>query len=38
LFQGITEREIDEMMASFRFDNCVRRAELAEALSRFARA
>jgi aryl-phospho-beta-D-glucosidase BglC (GH1 family) len=36
LFEGITERDIDEMMASFRFEHCVRRAELTDLLGRYA--
>jgi endoglucanase len=29
-FQGMSEREIDEMMQSFAFKNCIRRTDLAE--------
>jgi hypothetical protein len=38
LFKGVTEPESDGLMASFRFDNCVRRAELARTLGDDARA
>jgi endoglucanase len=33
LFRGMDEAEIDDMMRSFRFENCVRREELASILS-----
>ena len=36
LFKGLTETEIDELMQSFRFENCVRRAELADILKSYA--
>jgi len=36
LFKGMTETEIDEMMQSFRFENCVRRTELANILKSYA--
>ena len=36
LFKGITETEIDEMMQSFRFENCVQRSELADILASYA--
>ena len=32
LFKGMTETEIDEMMQSFRFKNCIQRPELANIL------
>jgi endoglucanase len=37
LFQGMSEEEIDRMMRSFRFENCVRRARLAKVLADHAR-
>jgi endoglucanase len=33
LFRGMNEEQIDEMMRSFRFENCVRREELASILA-----
>jgi hypothetical protein len=36
LFKGMTETKIDEMMQSFRFDNCVQRTELANILKAYA--
>ena len=36
LFKGITETEIDELMQSFRFENCVQRTELADILRHYA--
>jgi aryl-phospho-beta-D-glucosidase BglC (GH1 family) len=36
LFKDMSETEIDEMMASFKFENCVQRAELAAILSEYA--
>jgi endoglucanase len=36
LFAGMGEDEIDEMMRSFRFENCVRREPLAEILAEYA--
>jgi endoglucanase len=38
LFRGMGKAEIDEMMRSFRFENCVRREELAEILAEYSRA
>ncbi|HEX5000753.1 MAG TPA: glycoside hydrolase family 5 protein [Terriglobia bacterium] len=35
LFKHATEREIDDLMASFRFENCVQRQELAKTLSQY---
>jgi hypothetical protein len=37
LFEGVSDADIDELMASFRFERCAQRAELAETLSRDAR-
>lgn len=36
-FRGLSGEEIDEMMRSFRFENCVKRTRLAEILSRHAK-
>ncbi len=36
LFRGLSEKELDELMQSFLFKNCVKRKELAGILSRFA--
>ena len=36
LFRGVTEREIDELMQSFQFKNCVQRTELAQLLASYA--
>ncbi|MBN1995861.1 MAG: cellulase family glycosylhydrolase [Anaerolineae bacterium] len=36
LFKGMTEAEIDEMMQSFRFENCLQRTELADILQAYA--
>ena len=36
LFRGMNETEIDEMMRSFRFENCVPREELADILAEYA--
>jgi hypothetical protein len=33
LFQGVSDKEIDALMASFLFENCVRRSELASVLA-----
>jgi endoglucanase len=38
LFRGMEEAEIDEMMRSFRFENCVRRQELADMLAEYSEA
>jgi endoglucanase len=38
LFWSMGKAEIDEMMRSFRFENCVRREELAEILAEYSRA
>jgi endoglucanase len=38
LFRGADEAEIDELMRSFRFENCIKRAELAAILSDYSRA
>jgi len=35
-FRGMSETEIDEMMRSFRFENCVKREELAGILAEYA--
>ena len=32
LFEGVSEGEIDELMASFRFERCLQRGELADTL------
>ena len=37
LFDGVSDNDIDELMASFRFERCVRRIELAETLADDAR-
>jgi endoglucanase len=36
LFRGMSETEIDAMMHSFRFENCVQRTELADILAEYA--
>lgn len=36
-FRDVTETEIDEMMSSFKFENCVQRTELADILNYYAR-
>lgn len=36
LFRGMGEAEIDEMMRSFRFENCVKRERLADILAEYA--
>ena len=36
LFRGMNAGEIDEMMRSFSFENCVQRTELAEILAEYA--
>jgi len=36
LFKGITETEIDELLQSFCFENCVQRTELANILKSYA--
>jgi endoglucanase len=38
LFRGMSEAEIEEMMRSFRFENCVQRTELAGILAEYAQA
>lgn len=38
LFRGMEEAEIDDLMRSFRFENCLRRTELAGILSEYSRA
>jgi endoglucanase len=38
LFRGMSETEIDELMRSFRFENCVKREELAGILSEHSQA
>jgi hypothetical protein len=35
-FKGVTEQEIDELMQSFQYKNCVQRSELAQILSSYA--
>jgi hypothetical protein len=37
LFEGVSDADLDELMASFRFDRCVRRTELAGTLAEDAR-
>lgn len=37
LFEGVTDAEIDELMASFRFERCMQREALAETLAGDAR-
>jgi endoglucanase len=36
LFRGMDETEIEEMMRSFRFENCVKRERLAGILAEYA--
>lgn len=36
LFRGMGEDEIDEMMKSFRFENCAKRGDLADILAKYA--
>jgi endoglucanase len=36
LFKGVTEQEIDKLMQSFQFKNCVQRGELAQLLASYA--
>jgi hypothetical protein len=38
LFRSADEAEIDELMRSFRFENCIKRDELAAILSDYSRA
>jgi endoglucanase len=38
LFRGMDEAQIDELMRSFRFENCVKRDELVDILSDYSRA
>jgi hypothetical protein len=38
LFEGVSDADIDELMASFSFDRCVQRAELARTLAKNASA
>jgi hypothetical protein len=33
LFKGVTDEDIDELMNSFRFEQCVQRTELAKTLA-----
>jgi endoglucanase len=35
LFRGTSEAEVEELMRSFRFENCVKREELANILSEY---
>jgi hypothetical protein len=37
LFEGVSNADIDELMASFRFERCVQRPELARTLAADAR-
>jgi endoglucanase len=37
-FRGMDEAQIDELMRSFRFENCVKRGELVDILSDYSRA